>query len=211
MAGPAATTARERIGEAMLDLVTSCGYGATTIDSVLDRAGVDRAEFDRLFEGKEDCFLQLYEEMTARFNRCVFAAYEVDALWCDRLRAAAYAAARWIRDHPRETRYGTLEMLAAGEVAQAHREATLRRCVAMVDDGRQELDDPDSISPAVAEGTLGAIAETLMKNLQRGTGARGEELVPELMYLAVRPYLGHEAAREELTIPPPPEADPSHG
>ena len=25
------------------------------------------------------------------------------------------------------------------------------------------------------------------------------------MYLAVRPYLGPEAAREELSIPPPPE------
>jgi len=31
------------------------------------------------------------------------------------------------------------------------------------------------------------------------------ELVPELMYGAVRPYLGEEAARRELTIPPPPD------
>jgi hypothetical protein len=30
------------------------------------------------------------------------------------------------------------------------------------------------------------------------------ETVPELMYGAVRPYLGEAAARRELDIPPPP-------
>lgn len=196
---------RERIREAMLDLVTSQGYAKTTVQQVLERAEVSRADFTRLFEGKQDCFLQIYEEATEDFNECVFGAFEREEEWRDGLRAAGYAAARWIRDHPRETRYGTVEMMAAGEFAQAHREATLRRFTEMVDAGREQLDRPESVSRAMAEGVIGGIVGMLTKNLRRGVRVSGEDLVPDLMYLAVRPYLGHEVAREERTIPPPPD------
>ena len=80
--------------------------------------------------------------MTARFNETVFAAFDGSGSWRDRLRSAAYAAARWMRDNPRETRYGTVEMLAAGEVAQAYRNQTLQRCVEMIDAGRLDLPTP---------------------------------------------------------------------
>jgi hypothetical protein len=58
----------------------------------------------------------------------------------------------------------------------------------------------------VAEGVIGSIYGLLVKELQDGDGvAAAEGYVPEMMYLAVRPYLGHDVAREELSIPPPPE------
>jgi AcrR family transcriptional regulator len=202
---PELAAERERIREAMLDLVTGQGYATTNVEQVLERAAVSRADFKRLFAGKQDCFLQIYEEMAESFSRRVFDAFEGEREWRDGLRAAAYAAARWIRDHPRETRYGTLEMVAAGEFAQARREATLERFTAMVDAGRHDLDEPDSVSPRMAEGVIGGILGMLTKNLRRRTRVRSEDLVPDLMYLAVRPYLGHEVAREELSIPPPPE------
>lgn len=196
---------RERICEAMLDLVTKQGYAATSLGQVLERARVSRRDFRRLFDGKEDCFLRIYEETTGHFSRLVFAAFESEEEWRDGLRAAAYAAARWIREHPRETRYGTLEMLAAGEFAQARHEATLRRFTEMIDAGREQLDEPGSVSPMMAEGVIGGVIGMLTKNLRQRTRVRGEDLVPDLMYVAVRPYLGHTAAREELSIPPPPE------
>jgi hypothetical protein len=43
----------------------------------------------------------------------------------------------------------------------------------------------------------------LIKNLRRGTRQPPEDFVPELMFLAVRPYLGNRVALEELGIPPP--------
>ena len=197
---PSSLEQRRQIGAAILELVSARGYAATSEDDIAAEAGVQRAGFDRLFAGKEDCFLQFYDEFTADFNRATFGAYEGEGTWRQRLRAAAWAAANWMADHPREVRYGTIEMLAVGEAAQPRREATLKRCVQMIDDGRLELDDPDSVSRSVAEGALGAIAETLMKNLSRSAPAQAEELVPELLYLAVRPYVGHDSALEELSI-----------
>jgi AcrR family transcriptional regulator len=195
---------RQRIVAAMVELVAEQGYKATTVKQLLQRAGVRRADFRRLFSGKRACFLEAYGEMSERFASRVFTAFEGEKEWRDGLRAAAYAAARWVGEHPHEARYATIEMMAAGAFAVERREATLRRFVELLDAGREQLDEPDSVSRAMAEGIVGGILGMLTKNLrQGGRRARPEDFVPELMFLAVRPYLGHEAAREELTMPPP--------
>ena len=173
---------------------------------VIERSGVARAEFDRHFAGKEDCYMQLFWEYTGAFDREVFGAYRAEAQWRDAVRACAYAAARYIRDHPREVACGVTLMFTAGDLAQAYRENHLQRIVDLIDAGRQELDDPDSMTRGVAEGVIGSIYQLLVRELQSGNGTgSAEDFVPDLMYLAVRPYLGNQAALEELSIPPPPE------
>lgn len=202
---PAPSAERQRIVAAMIELATEQGYGATTVKQLLERAEVSRADLRRLFSGKQACFLAVYEEMSESFVGEVLAAFEHEEVWRDGLRAAAYAAARWVGEHPREARYATVEMMMAGEFAVARREATLRRFVDLLDAGREQLEQPDSVSRAMAEGVVGGILGMLTRNLRRGSRARPEDFVPELMFLAVRPYLGQAVALEELSIPPPPE------
>lgn len=71
---------------------------------------------------------------------------------------------------------------------------------------KEECAMADSIPAFTAEGVIGSIGEMLTKRLQR-PGFDPYDLVPELMALAVRPYLGEEAAARELEIPPPPRAE----
>lgn len=194
---------RQRIVAAMVELVAEQGYKATTVKQLLQRAGVTRADFRRSFSGKRVCFLETYDEMSERFVTRVFTAFESENEWRDGLRVAAYAAARWIGEHPHEARYVVIEMVSAGEFAQTRREETLRGFVDLIDSGRKQLDKPDSVSRAMAEGAVGGILGMLTKQLRRGVPARPEDFVPDLMFVAVRPYLGHEAAREELGMPPP--------
>jgi AcrR family transcriptional regulator len=202
----AAGDARGRIREAMVDLVLEDGYEMTTVERVVERAGVDRGDFDRQFGGKDDLYIQLYQEIADAFDDEVIEAFNAEAAWRDGLRACAYTAARHIRDHPREIRFGTVQMFTAGDLAQARRDLQLHRMVDLIDLGRQELDDPESMSRGVAEGVIGSIFGVLVKQLQGGKGvAAAESFVPELMFIAVRPYLGHDVAHEELAIPAPPE------
>jgi hypothetical protein len=70
--------------------------------------------------------------------------------------------------------------------------------VEMVDGARSELDDPDSIPRSEAEAVVGAIYEGLLGVVSEGDLERLTEHVPQLMYIAVLPYLGVEAAEEEL-------------
>jgi AcrR family transcriptional regulator len=204
---PGSDAARQRIVTTMVELVADQGYAATTVRQLLERAGVRRADFRRHFSGKRACFLEVYEEISESFTARVLAAFEGEEEWREGLRAAAYAAARWVGAHPLEVRYATIEMMAAGESAVARREATLRRFVDLIDAGREQLEQPAPVTRAMAEGVVGGILGMLTRNLRRGARRRPEEFVPELMFLAVRPYLGQEAAREELSIPPPREPD----
>jgi AcrR family transcriptional regulator len=194
----------ERLRQAVIDIVLAEGYDGLEVEAALRQAGFDRDEFDRRFEGKDDCCLKVYEANMADFDRLVFGAYEEHDAWRDGLRAAAYAAAGYLRTHPREVVYGEIQMREGSEMAQAIRDAYLQRIVDLIDAGRQELDDPGALGRSVAESVCGSVYGYLVRELQSGAGTRSaEDLVPELMYIAVRPYLGHEAARAELEMPPP--------
>jgi AcrR family transcriptional regulator len=198
---------RERISEAMIDLVLEHGYEETSVERVCERAGVGVAEFERRFADKGDCATQILDLWSERYLRHVWAAYQSHAAWRDGLRAAGYASAWFFEHHPREVRFGLVEMTRAGNVHQAKAELIVRSAVEMIDAGRKELDDPDSISRSAAEWVAGSFMEMALKRLSEATELRVRELVPELMYTAVRPYLGEEAALQELSIPPPEDLD----
>ncbi len=204
--------ARSRISDAIVDVVLERGFPATTLEMVLERAGCSAAEFKRHFSDLEDCGLQLLAGYSDDFIAQVEAAYSGQDSWRDALRAAGYAAARWQREHPRELRFGALELLWSGEMARVRIEATIEHFTDMVDAGRHELDDPDSVPRSTAEALIGQTAMMMTKWLEQ-EGATGEyqpkkfpdAYIQQVMYMAVLPYLGQEAAEEELEIPPPPD------
>jgi AcrR family transcriptional regulator len=199
---------QERICEAMLDLASTQGYEATEIDAIVARAGASREEFDDLFASKEDCAIAVFDRFMEGFNRKVSEAYERETEWPDSLRAAAYTVAGWMTEHPREARFGAIELLWAGELTQTRREASFQRFVGMIDAGRARLEDPDSVTDATAEHVIGSLAEMITKRAQGGE-LDPYQFVPDLMYLAVLPYLGEEEAAKELSIPPPPRPSKS--
>ncbi len=201
----------ERLAAAAVDLVLERGFEATTVDPLIERAGVHRADFERHFGDKEDCVLAVIDSETERFIEAVFSAYEQHARWREGMRAAAYAAARIVRDNLRYIRFSTVMMNDATDLARTHRDMSFQLFAKIVDAGRSELDDPDSVSPETALTVIGSIVGLIFREVERGrSAAAAESFVPDLMYLAVRPYLGHTEALKELEIPPPPRTPP-HG
>jgi AcrR family transcriptional regulator len=200
---------RERLCEAMVDLVLEQSFEATTVEALIERAAVQRADFERRFASTEDCVLAIIDTETDRFIDAVFSAYEQHPLWRDGMRAAAYAAARFVRDNPRYIRFSTVMMNGATDLARTHRDMSFQLFAQIIDAGRQELEDPDSVSPETALTVIGSIVQLIFREVGRhGATADAESFVPQLMYQAVRPYLGHAEALKELSVPPPPEADP---
>ncbi|MGN6258891.1 MAG: TetR/AcrR family transcriptional regulator [Solirubrobacterales bacterium] len=194
------------LAAAVIDLVLERGYEAVTVDALLCRTHISRVEFEQRFAGKEECVLLVVDAGVEEFREVVFSAFEAHEQWRDGMRAAAYAAARWVRDHPRYILFATTMMNGATDLARAHRDMALQMFAEIVDGGRRELEDPTSVSPDTAMVVIGSIYELLQRELSKGHGTRGaESFVPELMYLAVRPYLGHAEAVKELQIPPPGE------
>lgn len=189
--------------EAMLDLVFEHGYDGVTVEAIVARAGGDLPEFERHFPSKQDCAVAVLEELAENNLRVVRGAFDREARWPDSLRAAAYAHLRWILDNPKKMRFGLLEVLWAGEMTSALRDNLFRSYIEMVDAGREVAPDPGAIPAYTAEGVVGSITQVVVRNMGKPGGGDLLSQVPEMMYLAVKPYLGEEAARRELTIAPP--------
>jgi AcrR family transcriptional regulator len=197
---------RERCKEAMLELVISRGYEATTTEEVCELAGVSRAEFDRHFASKEECAIAVFDHFQADFETKVMAAYGSEEAWPDNLRAAAYAIAEWSAANPRGMRFGTVEMLWISEAAQARRLHGFETFLGMIEAGREVAPDPEAVPPHTAGRLMGSVAEILTRRMQ-GKGFDARAFVPELMSLIVSAYLGEEAGARELRVPPPPRAE----
>jgi AcrR family transcriptional regulator len=205
---PANSAELARIRAALIELALENGIPKLTPEMVSERAGVDHALFESQFADVRDCSTRVYVANIAEFDRIVFDAVERAEGWPGRLRASAYAATRYIRDRPLEARFNFVEMLEGGEEAQVYRDRYVLRIVDLIDEGRAHLPDPDSHGKELAQATFGSIYEFLSRKFQQGEdGTTMERYVPELMFIAVQPYLGIEAAQEELSIPPPPEGD----
>jgi AcrR family transcriptional regulator len=195
---------RERIEAAMFELVLEHGYPETTAEGVWKRAEVSRQAFHSHFPDLQSCVVAVYDRINDEFNRQVQAAFRASPDWRTSLRAAAYAAADFLVAHPREVRFCTVAIADAGEMVAARRDANLQRFVDLIDAGRAELADPTAVGREVAEAAVGAVFERLLRTASRsGDARRAHDLVPELMYLAVRPYVGHAEALKELSAPPP--------
>jgi AcrR family transcriptional regulator len=182
------------------------GFAGSSAELVAAQAGLDPEAFDRHFRDLRDCCSQIYSEISGDLTKVVFDAISESGArsWRDRLRAAGYAAARYLNEHPREIRFSVIGVLDAGEMLQVQREQRVKPMVDLVDEARWELADPGSISRAAAESTVGSILGFLLREVKEHGRVRGaESMVPQLMYVAVRPYFGEDVAREELSIPPP--------
>ncbi len=193
-----------RLRAATIAVVVSLGLGDDGAAQICSQAGIDRGRFEREFGSVRECALRVYVANIDDFDRAVFGAVERVQGWPLRLRVAAYAAARYVEEHPLSTRFDVIHMLEAGEIAQAQRDRYLQRVVALVHEGREQREDPESVGVAMAESLVGSMYRLLTREMVGKGGLPAiEEAIPQLMYVAVRPYLGEGAARRELSIPPP--------
>ncbi len=193
----ASAAERARLIEALIEVAAERGYGDTTIELVVARAGLDRPAFDRHFRGKYDGFLSAWQEMNEECMRSVMRAYESERDWPDRLRAVACQVVGSLSDEPARASFA-VEVLAAGDAARARRDMTMRVFASLIDAGRQELNDPDSVPHTTAEALAGSAYGQLYAKVVRGETDDLPALVPQLMSAAVMPYLGVEASLEEL-------------
>jgi AcrR family transcriptional regulator len=186
----------------MIELVAEHGYEAVSVRVICERAVVSRADFDRRFADKEDCFLTLHDEIGAEFCAEVKAAQVNASSWHDRIWAAGWAALRFLQDDPVRGRFFVVEVNGAGSAAQARRDRLLQSLADLIDAGREELEDPASVSRCTAEIVAGAIYGTVLGKLEEGMIERDTEFLPELVYMAVMPYLGSRVAEDELLVQP---------
>jgi AcrR family transcriptional regulator len=186
----------------MVEMVAERGFAALDVEALCARAEVGRAQFGRCFADLEDCFLSLHDDVVAELGELVDAACEGKENWHDRLWAAGLAAMRFLQEDPFRARFLVVAVNGAGSGAQSRRDRIVQRIADFLDGGRGEVDGARPMSRCTAEIAAGAVYGTVLTKVEGGSIDRGEEFLPELIYLAAMPYLGARAAEDELLVQP---------
>jgi AcrR family transcriptional regulator len=191
---------RERLLAATLRATAELGYREFSVQDVLDRAGVSRPTFYEHFANKEDCFLAALDVAALRLRtRLDAAAGPEDGSWRERLRLQLEELLRFIAEEPDAAMTLVVDARAACPAALLRRDELLDHFAACLDTQvRGELTGVAPPSAIAAAGIVGGIEALLYSRLYRGE-RENHSLLPSLMYFAVLPYEGHEAANEEMT------------
>jgi AcrR family transcriptional regulator len=186
----------------MIEIVADHGFVAVDVETLCERAEVGRAHFDRCFADLEDCFLGLHDEVMEELCDRVNAACQGRNAWHDRIWAAGVGAMRYLQEDSARARFLVVSVNGAGSGAQSRRDRIVQRIADFLDGGRGEVEGERPMSRCTAEIAAGAVYNTILVKIESGSIERGEEFLPELIYLATMPYLGARVAEDELLVQP---------
>lgn len=188
---------RNRMHQAMIDVVAERGYAETRVVDVIGVAGVSRKTFYELFDSKEDCFLAAYDVLLGNLLGDATEGFETraGARWGERVEGALGAVLAHLAEHPEEARFAIVEVLAAGPKALARRDAALRQFTGFLESGRSETtaELPGLTSLALA----GGINELLYTEVLHGAVSQLPSRLPDLIFWVTLPFLGPEGAAAE--------------
>lgn len=118
------TSQRERILDAVLDVVGEHGYAGATVAHITTAAGISRTTFYEQFSNKQEAFLTAYDEFGRHFLVDISAATGTNPV--EILSNSAERLVEWGRRRPLACRAFLLEIHAVGEEGLEHRDRAMR-------------------------------------------------------------------------------------
>ena len=175
------------------------GYAATPITEVVEVAGVSTATFYELFEDKEECFLEAFGAVNDVVIAHVSAAYEAASgePWPERISTALRALLELLSAEADVARLTMVEVGAAGEPARERYGVALGRFTSFLEEGR-EYSEQNDLPADTARFAVGAGTSLIFDEIRAGRGPELERILPDLVFAVLMPYLGSDAAKEEM-------------
>jgi AcrR family transcriptional regulator len=190
-------TRRQLILEAMVRVVGRQGYKATSVADVIEEADVSRTTFYKHFEDKQECFLAAYDMLTERVLDEVVANCDGEQTWLERVRVGLTTLVEMFALDPQLARTAIVEVAAAGADARQRHWNAVTRFTEFLEDG-EELTEGRDLPDNIALMAAGAVSGLIFDELLTGRAERLPQLLPDLLFALLVPYIGPGAATEEM-------------
>jgi AcrR family transcriptional regulator len=191
-----ALSQRERIVEAMIESCAAKTYAATTITDIVSGARISRTTFYKRFPDKRACFDAALDACIEQVRAAAIASYSPADPPAEAVRRATTAVLDLMAEKP------ALAQLLTGD-AHSVEPAVLRRyrklllpALENLWAGAGEVPEPH-IDPRLAFGRAQVL---IFDQIAAGRADRLRELRPELVYLAVAPFAGHQEALRQSEL-----------
>jgi AcrR family transcriptional regulator len=191
---------REQLLEAMVRVAAEKGYEAATVTEVIEVAGVSRATFYDNFEDKQACFLEAYDAVIDVLVAHVTSAFESAAgqPWPRRIAVGLGALVELLAAESDIARMAMVEVTAAGDDARERYRGALARFTPFLEEGRTYSGQGDELPADTARFAIGGATSMIFDEIRAGRGPELGRVLPDLVFAVLMPYLGPEAAEEEM-------------
>jgi AcrR family transcriptional regulator len=189
---------RERMLDAVADVVSFKGYVAMSVEDIVSAAGVSRRTFYDQFESKETAFLEAFDQVGGELLARVGAAYEQSAGFPEGVIACLREFLEFNATEPRYADMCIVEVLAAGTEAIQRRNRVMKALAQLVQRGAETMRNGLRPPELTAETVIGGIYEVVYSRVLAGLASELPQLLPDLAYSMMLPYLGNQAAAREV-------------
>jgi AcrR family transcriptional regulator len=188
---------RQLLLEAMVHVVGTKGYRETSVADVIEEAGTSRTTFYKHFEDKHECFLAAYDMLVEQVIGEVVSSCDGNRPWLERVTDGLARIVRLFALDPAMGRTAMVEVAAAGADARRLHWNAVSRFSEFLDPGR-ELADAGELPENISLMSAGAVSGLIFDELLAGRGAELPNLLPDLLFAMLVPYLGPRAAAEQM-------------
>jgi AcrR family transcriptional regulator len=188
---------RERIVDATAAIVAEKGLAGLTIPEIARRANVSHQTFYEMYPTKHDAFLGAQKVGLHQALQITVQAYETQGDdWPMGVAAGIRALLDYLASEPAHAHLTVVDTFAASPLATEIRDTGLHAFAAYLQPGYHYAPAGRSIPGIAPEAIAGGIWQVLHNHIEHDHIEQIAELGPQLVYVALAPFLGgKEAAR----------------
>jgi len=184
---------RERILQAMADCCAENGYAGTTVEAVLERAGVEPQSFENHFAGKEDCALAALNKIVSETLARISMTASDAAGAVERRKYEGKAILELMAARPSFAKLGFIESRQGGTEQMHGAYESAARVLALM----MERLGGTGGSGSTARAALGGAEAVIRRELAADRAAGLPQLLPDFVYAVLVPFVGQgEALRQ---------------
>jgi AcrR family transcriptional regulator len=187
---------RQRIIDAIIESCAEKTYAATTITDIVARARISRTTFYKQFEDKRACFDAALDYCVEELRQVAEAAYSSSDPPADATRKATAVVVEALAARPGLAQMLIGDALAVDPMAiERYRQAAIPALEGLWSKGDGGVES--HTDPRLA---FGQVQVLVLNQIATGRADRLPDLLPEIVYLAVSPYGGHEEAIKQSRL-----------
>jgi len=187
---------RRRIIDAMIDSCAEKTYAATTITDIVAGARISRTTFYKQFDDKRACFEAAVADCIQQLQEVAAAAHDREDPPADAVRKGTTAVIEALAERPGLAQLLTGDAIAVEpKVIECYRKAMIPAL-----EGLWPRDNGGAETHSDPRLAFGKAQVLILNHIALGKADRLPELLPELVYLAVSPFGGHEAALHQSQL-----------
>ena len=174
------------------------GYQAATVENLIAGAKISMGSFYKFFDGKEDCFVQVYDRVVALALERIQLATPAGSDWAMRAAIGARELVDLAAEQPLAAKVVVAEAQTGGSEALRRYGDTVNWIAAFLRRGRAEGKFGERLPENFEDSTVSGLVWLLQTRLARGELGDPQELYPQIAKMVLEPYLGSE--RAERTV-----------